>query len=205
MISIGGHRLLNASIDSPALDDLLQGETVRVLYSDPPWGPGNMKYWSTISRKMTGVESPNISFGQLLDRLEHLVARYVDGHVFIEMGERWVDDLLKVMSRTLRNVEVVPTTYRGGKDLYPAALVHGQTAGSTTSVRAKALSGLRDGALSIAAVREVAIKDAIVLDPCCGMGYSARAAIANQMRFVGCELNAARLAKTAHFLTSAIG
>jgi DNA modification methylase len=51
-------------------------------------------------------------------------------------------------------------------------------------------------------IKAVAEEGAIVLDPCCGMGYTARAAVANKMRFRGNEFNSKRLQKTIDFLHS---
>ena len=55
---------------------------------------------------------------------------------------------------------------------------------------------LRGKDLPILAVAPFAVPGGIILDPMCGMGYTAEAAKSNRMRFRGNELNQHRLDKT---------
>lgn len=41
--TIGPHKVTNASVEQPEVDQMLVGERVSILYSDPPWGDGNLK------------------------------------------------------------------------------------------------------------------------------------------------------------------
>ncbi len=50
--------------------------------------------------------------------------------------------------------------------------------------------------LVAAAIAPWAEPDAILVDPCCGLGLMAKAAKKHKMRFFGNELNAARMART---------
>lgn len=59
-MQIGVHKVTCGCITSPQVDKMLAGETVRVLYSDPPWGDGNLNYWKTIKKRMDGVDAPQI-------------------------------------------------------------------------------------------------------------------------------------------------
>jgi len=73
MLTIGPHKVNCGSLTSPELDSMLAGERVDILYSDPPWGDGNLAYWQTMNRKMTGAETPQVKHDELYDRIMGLV------------------------------------------------------------------------------------------------------------------------------------
>ena len=200
--TIGNHKITCQSIESPEVDAMLSGEKVRVLYSDPPWGDGNMKYWVTMNKKMTGKAFSPLSYDQLLTRIEQLIDRYVDGFVFIETGPRWVDQLLQRFERRYFGVQSVSMKYSGKHVCW--------LVGASTSRAYKypadfqALGKLTGAPVPRTAVGAVSVPNGIVLDPCCGMGYTARAAVAAGMRFRGNEFNAKRLQKTINFLQGTV-
>jgi DNA modification methylase len=199
--TIGNNKITNASIEDPIVDQMLQGEKVRILYSDPPWGSGNLKYWVTINKKMTGKEYAPLTYDKLLDRIKHLATNYVDGHVFIEIGPKWETEVMAHVSTYLHNIRRFVLLYKSGSKTLPCILVYGSTNPKydynvniydpTNQTGAKVAEGC---------IKAVAEEGAIVLDPCCGMGYTARGAVANKMRFKGNEFNAKRLQKTIDFL-----
>src|SRR5262249_37032204 len=88
MTTIGPHKVTCGSLISPAVDAMLAGERVNILYSDPPWGDGNLAYWQTMNRKMTGAIVPQVKHSELYDRILQLIARYVDGFVFVQTARR---------------------------------------------------------------------------------------------------------------------
>ena len=57
------------------------------------------------------------------------------------------------------------------------------------------------GVAVVRAVRVVLVPGGVVLDPCCGKGFTARAAVAAGMRFRGVELNPARAEVTVAWLS----
>src|SRR5690348_15319918 len=89
MLQIGPHKVTNVSIERLEVNSMLSGETVDILYSDPPWGDGNLKYWAAMNKKMSGREFTPISYEALIERFRELIECYVDGHVLIETGLRW--------------------------------------------------------------------------------------------------------------------
>ena len=196
MITIGPHTLFNQSIDRLQLGPAMNGRKARALYVDPPWGPGTMKYWATLAKKQAGISLENIAFDALLARIASIVQDHVDGHVFIEMGTKWVTELEDAMSGVLSDVVVEPTQYKSGTGLAPAALLHGRTRGSVTAIDSTGLRHLMGKNLVDAALAKVAIPGEYVIDPCCGMGYTAYATLKHKMHFVGNEFNPSRLRKT---------
>jgi len=191
MIDIGTHKLLCSDIAKADVGNLLQGESVDVVYSDPPWGQGNLTYWGTHAK----LEQSK-SWGGFMEAFCGIVTKAAPaGVIFVEMGMRWVDELAETMRRFGR-AEACRWTVYYGKPLRPNALWYsGHTLPEgfdPTRYNAKALPEY--------CVKAVARPGGLVLDPCCGKGYTARAAVASGMRFRGIELNAKRLSVTCDWL-----
>ena len=205
--AIGPHRVVHGPIQDPRLDRVLAALPGRaqILYSDPPWGDGNLRYWTTIAHRHDGLREPDtapLSYEALLLRLREIVDRYVHGFVMIETGIQWVDDVVRVVYGGLSVPFILPVKYRSGSKWLRNALLIGRNDGG--AVTRAAWEPLRDGtglALVRAAVRIAGAGTGYrVLDPCCGMGYTARAAAEAGATFIGNELNAARLDKTVRAL-----
>jgi hypothetical protein len=194
--TIGLHRVTNLNIVDPGVDRLFSdGRKADIYYGDPPWGGGNVKYWATMAKKMTGANVEVISYEALMDRIFNLIARHVAQHVFLETGLRWEDDLLERMKRIgLKNIERQSIFYGSGKTLYENVIAFGSFTGAVGNL--PRLAGLRGRKLPLEAIRPFARPGGIILDATCGMGYSAQAAVDLGMEFRGNELNAARLEKT---------
>ena len=202
MLTIGPHKVTCASLTSGELDTMLAGERVDILYSDPPWGDGNLAYWKTMNKKMTGADVPQVKHDEMYDRLLELIATYVHGHVFIETGLRWGDYVIqRFLNAGMVDVASYPLRYTSGSKLMENMLV---CATIGTNYKREWItftpSPYRGAELVRRVVGSVAVPGGIVLDPCCGMGYTARAAVAAGMHFRGNELNQARLDKTIAFL-----
>lgn len=202
--SIGNHKVTNASIEDPIVDAMLSGEKVKILYSDPPWGSGNLKYWVTINKKMTGQVFTPLTYDKLLDRIKDLTLKHVDGHVFIEIGNNWENEVMDHVKTYLYNIQKFTLLYRSGSKILPCIMLYGGTSPKYSYNNHIYNPTNQTGAVvAQGCIKAVAEPNAIVLDPCCGMGYTARAAVANGMRFRGNEFNAKRLQKTIEFLESA--
>lgn len=75
-----------------SLDDLMGSNLVDFVYSDPPWGEGNLKYWQTMNLKMNpGTLRRDVSLSSFLDRIFDVYLRYTKENalIFIEYGQRW--------------------------------------------------------------------------------------------------------------------
>ena len=47
MIQINNHKLLCGDITKGAVDIVMENEKANIIYSDPPWVMGNLKFWDT--------------------------------------------------------------------------------------------------------------------------------------------------------------
>jgi hypothetical protein len=197
--TIGAHKITNASIDDPIVDSLLAGEKIDIFYSDPPWGDGNLKYWVTMNKKMTGREFTPLTYTALIDRITGLIKNHVHGHVFIETGKAWEAETVQALNGLVHGVRTYKLLYKSGSKMLENVLIYGVTDPSIPRMNfdPTGMSGL---AVVNKCIEAVATPNGIVCDPCCGMGYSARAAVKNGMRFRGNEFNAKRLQKTIDFL-----
>ncbi len=198
---IGPHRVAQACITTPMLESMLSGRTVDVLYCDPPWGDAAAGYFRTLNRKMTGADSAPVPAGVILDRIFELINRFVKGHVFIEYGRRW-RSAMEARFSSLHNAQVFESFYRAGNKILPCLTFYGCTL-PTGNFHPEVREDLIGYGQVCRAVESVAVPGGLLLDPCCGMGFSARAAIDNGMVFYGSELNAKRLDKTIALLMMA--
>jgi hypothetical protein len=87
------HRIMNSDVMLADFDRLFLFEgrlqKADVLYTDPPWGIGAMKYFRTLNKQEHG----DILFRDLLARLKQVALTYVLGPFFIEMGLRFAEDM----------------------------------------------------------------------------------------------------------------
>ncbi len=200
---IGPHAVTCASVDDPVVDSLLSGEKIKVLYSDPPWGTGNLRYWVTVNKRHTGRDFRPLTYAELQARFVSLIGRYVDGFAFVETGVKWEDELASALSAVLHNIKIERVKYRSGSKILESSVVYGGT--SPSYVARVSLSGAIGLPMVVQAVKSVAVEGGLCCDPCCGMGYTARAAVAAGMRFRGNEFNEKRLSKTIAFLKKSAG
>jgi hypothetical protein len=165
------------------------------MYVDPPWGQGNMGFWTTLMNKQTGVKPETIPFSLLLERIVQLAVLHCKGMVFIENGVKWESQVAEAMQAGgLHSVQMTRIEYSNGPMTFLSAAVPGATHSGYVPPR------LKGAALPKHVVAAHAVPGGIVFDPCCGMGYSAKAAVAAGMRFFGNELNPHRLSETITFL-----
>jgi predicted RNA methylase len=160
--------------------------TVDCVYSDPPWGQGNLKYWRTMNKQ------PDFKvdwLGFVRKFFEHCQRHCPNGKWYIETGVRFVDD---VMSQAPRNGISLECVYRaGGKWLPNVLLVFGGEFPNDVPVESDRYGiNLVKWALAPLPVGSK------VLDPCCGLGTTAKACRQLGLEFYGNELNPARLERT---------
>jgi len=197
VIEIERHRLIHGDITiSSTIETLMSGEDADLIYSDPPWGPGNQKYWHTMNRKGS---LPRTDWDHFIECFVRICALYrkQDAPVFIEMGLRWTDQLDELMRRYGMNMVKRWETYYGDK----------RKPNKTTL----ALFGseLKDIMMpdpphgepcTLSILKEYVKPGMIVLDPCTGLGMTARLTHTLGGTFCGSELNLKRLEKTANWL-----
>jgi hypothetical protein len=184
------------NVMAPGVEQLFNdGRKASVMFTDPPWGDGAVKNFARLAQKDTGRTFEAVPYDALLARIAHLVARFVTDHVFIETGVRWEAQNLEMMHRIgLRNLERVELLYDSGGKQHPSVLLHGSFLGQSARINDfYHWKGLKVAHMAVNRVRQ---PGEIVFDPCCGMGYSAQAALDNGMEFRGNELNPVRAQKT---------
>ncbi len=194
----GPHRVTNYDVFDDAWLAMIDDENISMVYSDPPWGDGNMKYWRTINSKTTGHDYNAHSFQQLIERLMTLAKR-VERYMCIETGLRFVEQWEGVLANEFPYLEKKSLVY-SSKNLPNVLFISGRL--PIPDIPCDGMKGYPIVKMVVSALAE---KEAIILDPCCGMGYTAQAAIDTGMHFRGNEFNAARLEKTKERLQKAIG
>ena len=202
--SIGKHRVQCQDIMG-GIDELMQGEQADLIYSDPPWGQGNLKYWQTINKRHTGAETQQIEYEKFLTFLFGIFQKYAKDCVVIEYGEKWRNDVIQRVSEFgFQHGGVTTSFYGNAKKLLPLD-VHVFSKSGLYNIDAEFIDGCkthRGGNLSKFIFEKMLSSDVkqskmgIVLDPMCGMGYTAQAAIKYGLAFRGNELNSVRLQKT---------
>lgn len=197
---IGKHTVTNADLMFIDIHkELLDGKSVDIMYSDPPWGEGNLKYWQTIAKRHTGQTPNEVNYWAFLNKIFTIARDCVTEMVFIEYGQKWEADILDLAKQYgLFHVKTIQTLYNAGQVERPLDLhIFAKHQFLTLSqgcidsvVNTKGQETLKQ------ALTPFVKKGMSIIDPCCGMGYTAQFAINNQMTFYGNELNEKRLAKT---------
>lgn len=196
---IGIHRVQHGDIMN-GLDELMEGDKADFIYSDPPWGQGNLTYWQTMNKKMTGKERNQIDYNKFIDYFFSLMSKYAKDKVVIEYGQKWHDDIVTLSERHgfIHNGSC-KSMYQSGSKLLPLDmhfLSKLQPYEVTPDIKKDCLD-LKGFALVDKIFEHLCPKNAgIVLDAMCGMGYTAQASVNRGIAFRGNELNAKRLQKT---------
>lgn len=192
-------RLAVADLTRGGVDTLramLSEGSAQLVYSDPPWNPGNEKYW----RNHAKLPAPR-AYDDLLDAWCAAVVAAQPEHVLVEhsvIAEHQAM-LLAAIARCQgwRWQRVRTYTVQYGSPKRPNALLHFGPAPLTTDP-----SGMSGEAMTRCAFKGTGIaRGSVVVDPCTGLGTTSRVAHAFGCHFVGTELCDDRLARTAAWLT----
>ena len=177
------------------LDGLRDGRPVAVVYSDPPWSPGNEKWW----RRRAGA-APPVAYTALLDGWCRAVAACRPEHVFCEQSihaghrQQLLDAVARCPGWTLPLLEQWEVRY--GSPKRPNVLLHfGREALRTDP------SGMSGEPMTRRVLEGLALPaGAVAADPCTGLGMTSRMAHEFGLSFIGTELDPARLARTRGWL-----
>lgn len=206
----GPHKVRHGDV-TKGIADLMGADRAQIMYSDPPWGEGNIKYWATMNEKMNGVRNEPAPLSDFLGAVFGHARDYVDRYLLIEYGVRWADQIQeraiaagftpRGITKLIYSSENLPLDlhlFTRGEQPVPE--------GYLASIEGtKGYETLRRAVAPLAAIVKADNPNAIILDPCCGMGYTAQSAIDNGLAFRGNELNRARLDKTVNRLRRAQG
>lgn len=196
---VGVHRL-RVGDASGSVAELLAGEKARIFYCDPPWGPRMMQYFRTLADRDSGESAPTRDYRDLLTDLAQQAAVHTVGPVFIEYGPRWRDEVTELCTAAgLIQLAVIEATY----GLLPFHLhVFRPPQALTVDLSMihaphyqKSVQAVKGLKLVLAAIQPFVAHDTPIVDPCSGVGMTAKAALRVGMRFYGNELNATRLAR----------
>lgn len=197
LLTIGPHRLLCGDLTATGtVADLMAGELADVVYVDPPWGPGLLQMFAT---KHVPGSAPRLPWPRFLGMLAAVLSAHAkpEAPIFVEMGQSWVYDLDAAMAShgfVLRRR--LPTTYGSGKDPRPATVsLYGACQATITMPDPP-----HGEAVTRAILGAVVRPGMVVLDPCTGLGMTARITHNLGGSFRGLELVPARLEKTAAWL-----
>ena len=158
-----------------------------VVYSDPPWNPGNEKWW----RKHAGV-GPPVDYNHLLDAWCRIVAALTPEHVFCEQSSiaKHRQFFLDAARRTDGFLPFLEqwTVFYGPNGRLPNSLLHFGSEPLRTDP-----SGMRAEPMTRRVFEGLDTDGTLIVDPCTGKGMSSRMAHYFGCQFVGTELNAKRL------------
>tara|TARA_R100000773_G_C4212574_1_gene111761 strand:+ start:317 stop:946 length:630 start_codon:yes stop_codon:yes gene_type:complete len=199
IITIKNHKVKNGDL-MQGIGDLMQEEKADFIYSDPPWGVGNLRYWQTMNLKMNDVERVDQDYDTFIDKFFSIIKYYATDRVVIEYGKRWRDDIIFKSNQYgfiyNGNTE---SFYKSGSKLLPLD-IHFLSKKEKYNLTSQDKQECRDynGLKLVEKIFDFYCpKDAkIILDPMCGMGYTAQATINRNLSFRGNELNKTRLGKT---------
>jgi len=193
---IGPHRLLAGDIHTSVVEAAMAGDLADVIYTDPPWGPGLLQMFATMH--IPG-SAPICDWHSFLATLCGACATYRApmAPVFVEMGLRWVDELDESMAVVgLPRQRRWAVTYGSKRSPLPSTLnLYGPR-----DVNVQLPAPPHGEPVTRAALTAVVRPGAIVLDPCTGLGMTARFAHRLGGHFRGTELNPERLERTAAWL-----
>lgn len=201
--TIGKHRVRHGDVHNQAeIANLVGTDKADIFYSDPPWGTGNIKYWDTINQKMNGDagSTGNFDVDAFLKTVLGYAKKYTDGFVVIEYGKQWNAKVKQFASEAgLIFCNEVETLYGSGQQNLPMDILVFHTSKAvnidlSNTYHTKGYNTV--STLFTYLINQSERKSNIGMDLCCGMGYTAKACIQNKMRFIGNELNRARLDKT---------
>lgn len=181
------HRIACGDVMLPeSLEWLMGGRMASLVYADPPWGPGNLKYWRTANG-----EHVKPDWAVFLHLLTFNLATYCDGPIFLEMGMRWVADLERAMGRAERPITAMATVVYGSPPRPHAICLFGGEKELLDDLPTECWAATREIAKRVARPGE------ILLDPCLGLGKSSKVFADRGMDVYGLELNRKRLASAA--------
>ena len=180
------------------IDELMGDNIADLVYTDPPWGQGLLKYWQTKNKKDTGSNTRLINHDLFLKKLFSILFKYSRNNVFVEYGKQWRDQIVHMGVATgFKHGGLAITYYRSGSVIRPSDIhLFTKNNSSVSGEMKKNALELKGYPLVESCFKEYGLEKGIALDPMCGMGYSAKAAISMDMKFYGNELNSKRLEKT---------
>ena len=199
IINVGNHRVRHGDI-MEGIDSLMEGQQADFIYSDPPWGQGNITYWQTMNVKMNNADRSAKDYNEFINTYFSIISKYAKDKVVLEYGIKWEEDIKKMsMNYGFKHNGSVICYYKSGSKLLPCH-IHFLSKVSTIQLSPEFIQRCTE-LEDLKLVKYVfdylnAPQSGICLDPMCGMGFTAQASKDRGMTFYGNELNRKRLEKT---------
>ena len=208
MIQINNHKLLCGDITKGAVDIVMENEKANIIYSDPPWGMSNLKFWDTINVKMNNQNKRETNWDLFMKNFCNIINKYSNDNtpVFIEMGIKFYEEFLLIIEKNTnyKLKQLFKTQYRGSGKLLPMIVMYLTNSFDYIFDETK-INETHSDQTVINILTPIAQKDFIVLDPCTGFGRTMRISDSLNMRFRGTELNQKRLDKAIKYLRGKYG
>lgn len=191
VFTAGRHKFMCGDIEKDNCCEILDiPHQIYMIYSDPPWNPGNARMWRTVS-KLDGASGRKVVWNNFVSRFFDVVTHTNPTHIFIEMGVKqtpeYITTALKAGLPSLRGVWNVFYNYT-----HPNRLLYFSDANGFSGN----LEGMKNEPMTRHVFEHIAKPDEIVFDPCIGLGMTARMAHRFDMTCYGIELNPTRLGRT---------
>lgn len=195
--NIGLHRVKCGSI-TQGIEDLMQGERAPILFSDPPFGIAMIKLFQRLNNKDTGKPIENLEWAPFAEIMFDIFDKYCSDILLIAHGKKWHDETQRMaIERGFVPIKVIDVCYKSGNKFQPMHQhIFGRKHFELPPGYEATLKDTWGYDSIIKCIGPLARPGEILLDPMCGMGYAAQAAIDTGMIFRGNELNAKRLDKT---------
>jgi len=184
-------------------EDFAEDLKFDFIYSDPPWGVGNLKYWRTINKRNTGIISKEITFAVFLKIIIDFIKKRTKQEtiIFLEYGQRWRKEIAEVFNNADYIINgIAESEYGNGNpyDIYIASkennpLLDNWYYAVKNARKYKTL-------LAVTEPFKAIMRGKTICDPFCGKGYVARLALDYGMTFYGNEFNEKRLNSTIKIL-----
>ena len=156
-------RISNYDIMIDDLDLLFNEEKADCLYSDPPWGSGNLKYWRTINNQV----NYEVDWKKFLERILFLYKKHCKNKapLFLETGLRFKEDLIHVFGKPNYIFTCVYGSKKNKNLLLCWNVKINESLENKTSVN-----------LVYSALKQTKLfENSIIFDPCVGLGNTIKA------------------------------
>ena len=181
------NKISNYDIMINDLDCLFSNPDIKAdcLYSDPPWGEANLKYWRTLNNQ----KGYSVDWNLFLKRLKDIYDKHVSGPLFIETGLRFKDDLIFYFG--------TPTI------IFECLYGNPKRKNLLLCFNAKPSIDLNNKGgvdLVYSCLSSLSFKPSVVFDPCVGLGNTAKACKKIGCNLICNELNRSRFLKTTEIM-----
>lgn len=196
IFTAGHHKFLCGDIEKDDCAELLGvPQKIYMVYSDPPWNPGNAKMWRTLAN-LDGNTGKKVEWRHFVNRFCERILYADPTHVFIEMGVKQTPDYINIAFANglmpLCGIWNVFYSYT-----HPNRLLYFSEVGGFTGNP----EGLKNEPMTRHVFEHIVKPGEVVFDPCVGLGMTARMAHRFGMVCYGIELNPRRLEKTLMWLS----